>query len=331
MSYAHMKQRMALSGETVRAEKINDGRRLMSEQLITDPSYQEFDIWEFGIFHDNFVKQPLKLYDRKYSSANGFTVKFETLWDKFIPIGTVLYDINEKLYYICTESFDKNSILNNGKLTRCNNFLKWQNETGEIYEYPVFDVNSTQYNSGVDGNKIMTLGSTQHMLSITADDNTISLRHDKRFFIDRNKIEPTVFKLTQNDTTALNYDKGVVHLTVTEDQYNPDTDNIEEWLCDYNKPVSPNNIEITYTGSPSIRVGGSYKTFTANTLTPVVWDIVATPDVQSCITLVPVIGENKCKIKCSQNENAIGKSFVLKCDDGVGNIGEITVNIVGGV
>lgn len=326
-----MKQRMALSGETVRTEKINDGRRLMSEQLMTDPSYQEFDIWEFGISHDNFVKQPLKLYDRKYSSANGFTVKFETLWDKFIPIGTVLYDTNEKLYYICTESFDKNSILNNGKLTRCNNFLKWQNETGEIYEYPVFDVNSTQYNSGVDGNKIMTLGSTQHMLSITADDNTISLRHDKRFFIDRNKIEPTVFKLTQNDTTALNYDKGVVHLTVTEDQYNPDTDNIEEWLCDYNKPVSPNNIEITYTGSPSIRVGGSYKTFTANTLTPVVWDIVATPDVQSCITLVPVIGENKCKIKCSQNENAIGKSFVLKCDDGVGNIGEITVNIVGGV
>ena len=326
-----MKQRMALSGETVRAEKINDGRRLMSEQLMTDPSYQEFDIWEFGVVPDDFVKHPLKLYDRKYSSANGFTVKFETLWDKFIPIGTVLYDTNEKLYYICTESFDKNSILNNGKLTRCNNFLKWQNETGEIYEYPVFDVNSTQYNSGVDGNKIMTLGSTQHMLSITADDNTISLRHDKRFFIDRNKVEPTVFKLTQNDTTALNYDKGVVHLTVTEDQYNPDTDNIEEWLCDYIKPVSPNNIEITYVGNSNIRVGGSYKTFTANTLSPVVWDIVATPDVQSCITLTLVTGENKCKIKCSQNENAIGKSFVLKCDDGAGNIGKITVNIVGGV
>lgn len=331
MSYAHMKQRMVLSGETVRAEKINDGRRLMSEQLMTDPSYQEFDIWEFGISHDDFVKQPLKLYDRKYSSANGFTVKFETLWDKFIPIGTVLYDINEKLYYICTESFDKNSILNNGKLTRCNNFLKWQNETGKIYEYPAFDVNSTQYNSGVDGNKIMTLGSTQHMLSITADDNTISLRHDKRFFIDRNKVEPTVFKLTQNDTTALNYDKGIVRLTVTEDQYNPDTDNIEEWLCDYNKPVPPNNIEITYTGSPSIRVGGSYKTFTANTLSPVVWDIVATSDVQSCIALTPVAGENKCKIKCSQNENAIGKNFVLKCDDGMGNTGKITVDIVGGV
>ena len=331
MSYAHMKQRMTLSGETVRAEKINYGRRLMSEQLITDPSYQEFDIWEFGVASDDFVKQPLKLYDRKYSSANGFTAKFETLWNKFIPIGTILYDTNEKLYYICTESFDKDSTLNNGKLTRCNNFLKWQNEIGKIYEYPVFDINSTQYNSGVDGNKIMTLGSTQHMLSITADDNTISLRHDKRFFIDRNKVDPTVFKLTQNDTTVLNYDKGIIHLTVTEDQYNPDTDNIEEWLCDYNKPVSPNNIEIAYAGNPSIRVGGSYKTFTANILMPVTWNIVTIPDVQSCITLTPVTGENKCKIKCSQNENVIGKSFVLKCDDGTGNTGEITVSIVGGV
>ena len=331
MSYAHMKQRMTLSGETVRAEKINDGRRLMSEQLMTDLSYQEFDIWEFGIASDNFVKQPLKLYDRKYSSANGFTAKFETLWNKFIPIGTTLYDSKYDEYYICVESFDKDEILNNGKIVRCNGWLKWQDENANVYEYPIFDINSTQYNSGVDGNKIMTLGSTQHMLSITADDNTISLRHDKRFFIDRNKEDPTVFKLTQNDTTALNYDKGVIHLTVTEDQYNPDTDNIEEWLCDYIKPVSPNNIEITYTGNPSIRVGGSYKTFTANTLSPVVWDIVATPDVQSCITLTPVTGENKCKIKCSQNENAIGKSFVLKCDDGAGNIGEITVNIVGGV
>ena len=329
MSYAHMKQRMTLSGETVRAEKINDGRRLMSEQLIIDLSYQEFDIWEFGVASDDFVKQPLKLYDRKYSSANGFTAKFETLWNKFIPIGTVLYDTNEKLYYICTESFDKDSILNNGKLTRCNNFLKWQNETGEIYEYPVFDINSTQYNSGVDGNKIMTLGSTQHMLSITADDNTIPLRHDKRFFIDRNKVEPTVFKLTQNDTTALNYDKGVIRLTVTEDQYNPDTDSIENWLCDYIKPVVAHPIEITFIGNPVIRVGGSAKTFTANTDKTVTWELVKTLEQTEYITTV--VTNNKCKIKCSNNELLIGSSVKLKCTDTDGNIGEILIDIVGGV
>lgn len=329
MSYAHMKQRMTLSGETVRVEKINDGRLLMSEQLITDPSYQEFDIWEFGVASDDFVKQPLKLYDRKYSSANGFTAKYETLWNKFIPIGTVLYDSKYDEYYICVESFDKDEILNNGKIVRCNGWLKWQNETGKIYEYPVFDINSTQYNSGVDGNKIMTLGSTQHMLSITADDNTIPLRHDKRFFIDRNKVEPTVFKLTQNDTTALNYDKGVIRLTVTEDQYNPDADSIENWLCDYIKPVVTHPIEITFIGNPVIRVGGSAKTFTANTDKTVTWEIVKTPEQTEYITTV--VTNNKCKIKCSNNELLIGSSVKLKCTDTDGNIGEILIDIVGGV
>ena len=324
-----MKQRMTLSGETVRVEKINDGRLLMSEQLITDPSYQEFDIWEFGVASDDFVKQPLKLYDRKYSSANGFTAKYETLWNKFIPIGTVLYDSKYDEYYICVESFDKDEILNNGKIVRCNGWLKWQNETGKIYEYPVFDINSTQYNSGVDGNKIMTLGSTQHMLSITADDNTIPLRHDKRFFIDRNKVEPTVFKLTQNDTTALNYDKGVIRLTVTEDQYNPDADSIENWLCDYIKPVVAHPIEITFIGNPVIRVGGSAKTFTANTDKTVTWEIVKTPEQTEYITTV--VTNNKCKIKCSNNELLIGSSVKLKCTDTDGNIGEILIDIVGGV
>lgn len=329
MSYAHMKQRMTLSGETVRVEKINDGRLLMSEQLITDPSYQEFDIWEFGVASDDFVKQPLKLYDRKYSSANGFTAKYETLWNKFIPIGTVLYDSKYDEYYICVESFDKDEILNNGKIVRCNGWLKWQNETGKIYEYPVFDINSTQYNSGVDGNKIMTLGSTQHMLSITADDNTIPLRHDKRFFIDRNKVEPTVFKLTQNDTTALNYDKGVIRLTVTEDQYNPDADSIENWLCDYIKPVVAHPIEITFIGNPVIRVGGSAKTFTANTDKTVTWELVKTLEQTEYITTV--VTNNKCKIKCSNNELLIGSSVKLKCTDTDGNIGEILIDIVGGV
>ena len=200
-----------------------------------------------------------------------------------------------------------------------------------MYEYPIFDINSTQYNSGVESSKIMVLGSTQHMLSITADENTISLRHDMRFFLDRNKVEPTVFKLTQNDTTAMNYDKGILHLTVTEDQYNPDTDNIDEWLCDYVKPSVKSDIEITYVGNPSIRVGGTYKTFTANTNDTVTWDVVATNDLKNSLTITPVVGENKCKIKCKQDNILIGQSFKLKCIDSNGNVGELLIDVVGGV
>ena len=326
-----MKQRMACSGTTARQEKIIDGRRLMSEELMKDPSYQEFVIWEFGVLPEDFIEQPIKLYNRKYSSANGFTTQYETLWDKAIPIGTVLYDKKRNEYQLCTESFDKDEILNNGKLTRCNGWLKWQNKEGKVYEYPIFDINSTQYNSGVESSKIMILGSTQHMLSITADENTISLRHDMRFFLDRNKVEPTVFKLTQNDTTAMNYDKGILHLTVTEDQYNPDTDNIDEWLCDYVKSSVKSDIEIEYMGNPNVRIGGSYKIFTAVSLNPVTWDIIAKNDIKNQLTIVTVPTENKCKIKCNLEESLIGKSFTLQCTDSNGNITSVLIEIVGGV
>lgn len=214
----------------------------------------------------------------------------------------------------------------------CNYIAKWQDDDGNIIYQPFHVENTSQYNTGEEGNKILTLGYNQLLVYTSLDNETIYLDRTKRMFIDYNNVNPIPYRITRIDTVSESYaESRVLCLIFSEDVYNPDTDNIEEWLCDYIKPVSPNNIEITYTGNPSIRVGGSYKTFTANTLSPVVWDIVATPDVQSCITLTPVTGENKCKIKCSQNENVIGKSFVLKCDDGAGNIGEITVNIVGGV
>lgn len=325
-----MLSRMKLDGNSIRQSKINDAKILMENQFETDPSYNEyFVIWEHDVEADDFVEQPIKLYNRKYSSANGYTVQFETLIDRTIPIGTVLYDTDEQIYYLCTESFDKNKILNNGKLTRCNNFLKWQDNSGKVFEYPVFDINSTQYNSGVQSDKIMTLGSTQHMVTITADENTIALEHDKRFFSDRNTKHPTVFKLTQNDTTALNYDKGLLHLTITEDEYDPDTDSIENWLCDYFKPKVSQPIEITYTGNPIIRVGGSAKTFTANTTETVTWELITVAEQNKYITMA--VTDNKCKIKCSNNELLIGSSIKLKCTDTSGNIGELLIDIVGGV
>lgn len=323
-----MLSRMKLNGNSIRQSKINDAKILMENQLETDPSYNEyFVIWEHDVNADDFVEQPIKLYNRKYSSANGYTVQFETLIGKTIPIGTVLYDTNEQIYYLCTESFNKDKILNNGKLTRCNNFLKWQDDSGKIFEYPVFDINSTQYNSGIQGDKVMTLGSTQHMLTITADENTIALDHDKRFFNDRNTKSPTVFKLTQNDTTALNYDKGLLHITITEDEYDPKTDSIENWLCDYIKPNSPTPIEIIYTGKPVIRIGGSAKTFTANTAEDVAWAI----DDNFNGTVSVVSNGNTCKVKCAFNEDIVNQTFTLSCTDESGNIGTVEITITGGV
>ena len=274
--------------------------------------------WKFGEEMQDQIR--LEVVDEKYSDAGGDVLKVTSLLSAPLKIGDVLYrpDINE--YYLCKESYKKSRMFYKCALVRCNYWIKWQDNNARIYEYPVFEINSTQYNSGESGDKTITLGSSQHLVTITADKNTISLDHNKRIFWDRNTVNPTVFKITQNDSTAMNYDKGLLKITIAEDEYNPNTDSIENWLCDYFK-VS--DITIVYSGQPTIRICGT-KTLKVDTDKEVVWsiegDIVVdiTPDV------------NSVKVKCPNNQSYIGQKIIIKAVvDGAEGLCELTVT--GGV
>lgn len=254
------------------------------------------------------------------SEVSGYQKEFTSLITAPVQHGDTFYNEDEGLYWICTEVMCKSGLYYDGKLTRCNNILKWQDENKHIFEYPVFDINSTQYNSGEFGDKTMTLGSSQHLLTVVADENTIALNHGHRFFWDRNTVDPTVFKLTQNDTTAVNYDRGIVKLTVTEDQYNPKTDSIENWLCDYFKVST---VTITYSGNPTIRVGGT-KTLNVDTTETVTWSVES--DVGATITP----NGNSVKVKCPNDMSFVDKTITVKATVG-SDVGECILTITGGL
>ena len=254
------------------------------------------------------------------SEVSGYQKEFTSLITAPVQHGDTFYNEDEGLYWICTEVMCKSGLYYDGKLTRCNNILKWQDENKHIFEYPVFDINSTQYNSGEFGDKTMTLGSSQHLLTVVADENTIALNHGHRFFWDRNTVDPTVFKLTQNDTTAVNYDRGIVKLTVTEDQYNPKTDSIENWLCDYFKVST---VTIIYSGNSTIRVGGT-KTLNVDTTETVTWSVES--DVGATITP----NGNSVKVKCPNDMSFVDKTITVKATVG-SDVGECILTITGGV
>ena len=254
------------------------------------------------------------------SEVSGYQKEFTSLITAPVQHGDTFYNEDEGLYWICTEVMCKSGLYYDGKLTRCNNILKWQDENKHIFEYPVFDINSTQYNSGEFGDKTMTLGSSQHLLTIVADENTIALNHGHRFFWDRNTVDPTVFKLTQNDTTAVNYDRGIVKLTVTEYQYNPKTDSIENWLCDYFKVST---VTITYSGNPTIRVGGT-KTLNIDTTETVTWSVES--DVGATITP----NGNSVKVKCPNDMSFVDKTITVKATVG-SDVGGCILTITGGL
>lgn len=228
--------KMDYSGGSLRNENIQNSRRLLEETFSDDASLAlGIYFWEIGIkSYENKMPIKIRLYKRTFSSANGVTVKFQTLFNVPINVGDVIYDSIADEYLICTESFNIDDIHWQGKFTLCNWILKWQNKDGKVFEYPCYDMNATQYNSGEQSNKQFTIGSTQHMLTLPCDENTIVLSSPQRFFLDKNKINPTTFIVTQNDNTSYNYGKkGLVKLTVYEHVINKDTDRPDLGICDY--------------------------------------------------------------------------------------------------
>ena len=229
-------KKMSYSGLSLREESIFNTRELLKETFADDPSFTlGIYFWRLGLKEYRY-EQPIniRLYDRSFSAANGVTVKFQTPYDTPVVVGDVIYDIKEDEYLICTEAFNIDDIHYKGKFTLCNWMLKWQNKNGKILEYPCHDINSTQYNSGEQSNRNFTIGSSQHMLTLPSDENTIVLNTPQRFYLDKNTETPTSFIVTQNDTTSYNYGKkGLVKVTVYEYPNNSSNDRPDLGICDY--------------------------------------------------------------------------------------------------
>lgn len=267
---------MNLQGGSLRNEKIRNSQKLLQETFADDASFRlGIYFWELGIVSYNEKETiNIRLYNERYSSANGNTIKFQTLIDTPVAVGDILYDSEYERYYLCTESFNINGVHWQGKLVLCNWILKWQNKNGDILEYPCYDINSTQYNSGEMSNKQFTVGSSQHMITLPYDKNTVILSSPQRFFLDKNKDNPTSFIVTQNDSTSYNIGKkGIVKITLYECEKNNEKDRIDLGICDYidkDSLATDNSDDILISKSVIsyktnvIKSGGDKQIFTGN-------------------------------------------------------------------
>jgi hypothetical protein len=122
----------------------------------------------------------------------------------------------------------------------------------------------------------------------------------------------------------------IMRITFTECEFNQKTDRIDLMLCDYIDPDSiphPNPINITFSGSPSIRIGGR-KTFTAETESEVVFSIINPASLNDKLTMTQT--GNKCIIKCVNEPALVGFSFKIEVT-GNGQRSELSVDVIGAV
>lgn len=231
------KRKMELSGGSIRGENIQSSRKLLSEVFDDDAAYTlGLYRWRLGLKnYDGEEPVRIRLDGRKQSNANGITIKFQSEIDTPIVVGDVLYDSLNDEYLLCTEAFLIGDIHYEGVFSLCNWMLRWQLKgTGEIVDYPCHTMNATQYNSGEESNKQFTVGSSQHMIKLPYDENTVALKSPQRFYLDRDKKNPLTYIVTQNDTTSFYFGKkGIVRVTVYEHAGDPARDRPDLGVCDY--------------------------------------------------------------------------------------------------
>lgn len=333
--YDNFKLRTTLDGSNSREAKINDARHILNIEFSNDPSYcDSMYRWIPGINAHIGDKIDIRLFGRRYSSANGYTTQFEAQIADKPDIGDYYFERELNQYWICTELHNVNNIHISGKLTMCNWFLKWQNKNGEILEYPCNDINSTQYNSGESGDKTMTLGSAQHMATVQATTDTIAIASPMRFFISRDFMIP--FRVTQNDSVANNYGNGLCKITLTQDVLNPKTDRPDLGLCDYKppRPLPPKPDEILdlsaeIIGNNKLKNGFSrdfsviFKDSDGHIKSDVefVWNIVSNFDVSQ------TMDKNTINLFVD-NEDCIGSSFLLQVIVNDTVLSEIPIEVI---
>lgn len=237
-----------------------------------------------------------------------------------------------QIYLIMTMP-DTNRIYTKAPIHECNYTLRWQNpKTGDVYNYPCFIEDASQYNSGENNtNSVIRTPYNQLMCWISFDDNVIGLKRDRRMFIDYSTaFPPEVYRLTSTSKVPYSYnDRRIVRLLFTEDAYNPDVDNLELLICDYYspsdipQPTTP--IVIEYSGNPEIKIGGR-KTFKVESINTVTFNLVTSSMLDGKVTIES--SENQCVVRCVNDSLIVGSHFKLVATSN-GQQSELIINIRG--
>lgn len=175
-----------------------------------------------------------------------------------------VYDKNEDVYWLVNAPVSRNGFYAKLIAWYCKYRLRFVSPiSGEVVEYPIYTINSTQYNSGeTDGQKI-TVGSAQHLIYLPYNEETALIDNGARFLLDKRTTIPTAYRLTQVDSTSYGYqEQSILQWTVLEDQFSPQTDNKELMVADYYNANMGYELVVDNVGDKiSLEIGNKFQVF----------------------------------------------------------------------
>lgn len=244
---------LLVNGETQRERTIKFNRDNFERRMVDNPGYKEH-CFRNGKPQRFVVDRSDVAYKYKFMAFPG-----EPLYaGDFIECDGECFVITEPPRVL-------NEFILSAIGWQCNQLFRWQDETASIVEQWGV-LHSGVYSTTVTNDEDISVPDKQFKVYLPLNDNTKKLYVDKRLAIDTrydsfgNTILE-VYRITGMNSKARSYGKNA-HLLVMElrsDTYSPDTDNLDELICDYkhvSQSASSPEASIIQ-GRTTIRIGTS--------------------------------------------------------------------------
>lgn len=215
---------------------------------------------------------------------------------------------------------------------KCLHVYKWVSDKDGrrvVHECLGVPRNQNSYNSGVWLDNILQVVENQYVVIFPTNDDANSIGYDTRFLISNEGRYPPIAWQISKISPKVNGD--ITYFTMTQEQFDPTRDSAELMIANYNDayinptPPGAEDLEITYSGNPAIRAGGSYKKFTVkerinDQLIDVTEDVEWSVDfADGDITKLDYYVEgSSLKVKCTNDYSLIGNKFsiIATCQHG---------------
>ena len=295
------------------------------------------------------VKFNVETYQKLTSDEPAYLLQFRHGAEKRnsdIAIGSYVYmeDEDGEWKWWLLVALDERPQFRQYHILECNWTLRWVVDN-KIYACLAVQRYQNSYSSGLNSGSRITGVDDVTAIWVPTNASTQTIGYNQRFLIsDAGRVPALCYEVSKIADTA---PIGLTKFSLTQTTYNEQTDNVDLMIADYWKAnIEPieSDIEtelsgtaaISYSGmKPTIKVGGSYKTFTpvfSNEDTTVQSWLISDEngDISADTENYTIEHSGELlKIKVATNYYLIGKILIIQCVGSDGSNAEVQIEIVG--
>ena len=335
--------RMAALGGYEGEAKRRNAQKIMDASWMRDPAtkpvYVKWVDSGLPLIEDDDIPVYAKYNVKSYHNITGDEIAYllqfrmeDVKANSNIRVGSYVQIPNEKdqmEWWLIVHEDDRTQF-HQFSILKCTWTFKWVSRVNGkriIYECLGAPRKQNSYNSGVWLDYTTQTVENQEVMWLPTNDDTKTILYDTKFLKSSPGRYPALkWTITKIEDTAT---EGISKFTMAQTQFDPAKDNCELMIADYwESAVEPerpeleevptvSDLEITYSGPPAVKAGGSYKKFTLKQR--IDGELVdATGDIKWSFNfdgnndkLTPSIQGNIFKVKCTNDYSLIGKTFTV--------------------